>query len=425
MSDFEVKEQNVVLEDKRPGTNEDKIMELNGLKYKMPQILSTTITRSLIKQYSQRQSYSEGGTIIFDMNTGDNYIDPHDCCLKLEVQMVGTNADWTSALPEIGAYALFNEIRIFAKSGAELDRIQDVNQYIHITHPFTATTDSIAKYGTLTGKGVAVNNNLNGNWSTFILPLSKLSGLFNPDVKNQKLPPNIISGARIELVLESFVRAFISTENQENTSFNIRNPQILMMANRLNDLTQRVLNQEASQSGLEYTYPRVFSASEASASSTQSIQVKKAVSQCKRVITCAKLSTLVNLSTTDSFKTTYHPANNKFVDFQYRVGSFYNPQQKSTSNSEHLFITMSSYNNHMNNLDAKAIDLNKYLTDYYSVGVSFESNILLNRSGIPINNSNTLEFQATVLNTAEHRYYVFMSYTSVIKARISNLQVKI
>lgn len=426
MSDMEVKRDNVIIESKS-SENEKDIMKLNGLFYKMPQVLSTTVTRNVIKQYSQRQSYSEGDTIIFDLNTGDNYIDPHDCCLKWQVRAVGGTTSWVSVLPGIGSYSLVNEIRIFAKSGVELDRIQDVNQYIHLTQGFTESSDTVDNYYVMAGSGVSVGNDTDVTWSTFVLPLSRLSGLFRPDVKNQKLPPSIISGARIELVLETFARAF-DTPDSQNTSYTIQNPQILMTANRLNDLTQRTLNNEASMSGLEYTYPRTFGTTETTDQTSLAIQIKKAVSQAKRIICCPIIATRFNDNNQDSFISigTDDGTEFCFTDYQYRVGSFYNPQQKSQDAVEHLFITSAGYNHHMDSKDAKSLSLTTYLSDYYAVGASFESNILLNRSGIPINNSNSAELLSTVVNGGNsYKYYLFMDYTSVIKARLTNLSIKI
>lgn len=423
---MEVKRDNVIIESKS-SENEKDIMKLNGLFYKMPQVLSTTITRNVIKQYSQRQSYSEGDTIIFDLNTGDSYIDPHDCCLKWQVRAVGTNGAWTSLLPTIGSYSLINEVRIFAKSGVELDRIQDVNQYIHITQGYEESGDSKESYYDMIGSEDPVSNDTDGSWSTYVLPLSRISGLFRPDVKNQKLPPSIISGCRIELVLETFARAF-NTPDAQNTSYTIQNPQILMTANRLNDLTQRTLNNEASMSGLEYTYPRTFGTTETTDQTSLAIQIKKAVSQAKRIICMPIIATRFNDNNQESFKGVGTDDGTEFcfTDYQYRVGSFYNPQQKSQDAVEHLFITTAGYNHHMESKHAKAISLTTYLSDYYAVGASFESNILLNRSGIPINNSNSLELLSTVANGGNsYKYYLFMDYTAVVKARLTNLSIKI
>lgn len=414
MSDFEVKQQSVA-------GQSSEILSLNGLAFSMPQVLSTTTQRNIIKQYSQRQTHNAGDTVVFDINTGSRYISPHDCALKLEVQTSGGGGGDDSKLPEIGAYALINEIRIFSKSGVELDRIQDVNQYIHTVSPFVENKDTIDNYFENSGKDKDVANNAT---STFILPMSRLSGLFNPTVKDMLMPSGLISGARIELVLETFNRAFNSTGGT-NTGYTITNPQILMVAHTLNDTTQRVLNEQSVDNGAEYTYPRVFSSTLTTTDTSLNIQVKKAVAQLKRVMTCGILATEESKTGVDSFitpKTGY----TTWSQYQYRVGSMFQPNQNSTSDAEHLWVTQSSFNKHMDrHTYGGAVNLTDYLAKYYCVGAGFETNMLLNNSGVPVNNSAILELQATVAPTGACKYYTFAEYVAVAKVRLMAVSVKI
>jgi hypothetical protein len=107
-----------------------------------------------------------------------------------------------------------------------------------------------------------------------------ISGLFEPTVKGQKMPPGLLSGARIEITLEEFGRAFGAAVGGHNaTTYVVDNPIIVCLAHELNDNSQRVLNEESVENGLEYTYTRVFTTVEPTAASSVNIQIKKAVAQ--------------------------------------------------------------------------------------------------------------------------------------------------
>jgi hypothetical protein len=418
MSDFEVKQETKVAEN-------DEILQMNGLKYKMPQSLSTTLNRTLIKQYSQRQSYSAGDTIVFDINSGSRYISPLDCALKLSVRTSGGTLGDDSKLPDSGSIALINEIRIFAKNGVELERIQDVNQYVHTKTQYEESVESVISYSQMYGGGDSPADVANNADSTFIIPLSKLSGLFDPIVKGMKMPPSLISGARIELVLESFARAFNATGGA-NTGYIVSNPQILMMASELNDQTQAILNAESAQTGLEYSFKRCFSTTETTNSTSLNIQVKKAVAQGLRAMCVPKLAANVEEKTVDSFNSA-SATDSSFTNFQWRIGSSFYPQQKTDSQVENLYVTQGAFNKHaLRPWNSGALGLTLYNTEKYAVGSGFETDTRLNLSGKPINNSSTLELQATVVpQGAGVKYFVFMEFVAVCRCWLSNVTLKI
>jgi hypothetical protein len=409
MSDSEVKTESVV-------GSSDAILKMNGLKYSMPQSLSTTVNKTFIRQYAQRQSYAAGETIIFDINTGSRYVDPTNSALLFDVSTTGSNAPFSS---DAGAIALINEIRIFAKNGVELDRIQEVNQYVHTTSHYKDSSDAIDRYATLYGRGETVQT---GAGLIVMIPMSMLSGLFNPIVKGMKLPGALISGARIELVLEKAERAFNAAGI---TGYTITNPKILMMGSELNDNTQRVLNSESAQNGLEYTYPRVFTTTETSAQTTVNIQVKKAVSQGLRAICVPVDSAVVESKNDDSFSSVAGGV--VFTDYQYRIGSNFYPQQKIDSLVESYYVTQNSFNKNTDrSWYAGSLSINEYATSKYGVGAGFETDSRLNLSGVPINNSATLELQGSVdLNVAAVKYYVFMEYVAVSRSFLTNTTLKL
>ena len=109
--------------------------------------------------------------------------------------------------------------------------------------------------------GVAPKNAQCGSVGTRVaIPLKVISGLFEPTVKGMKMPPGLISGARVEITLEKFARAFGplvkpsgDTTSTSATTYSVNNPIIICLAHELSDNSQMVLNEESVENGLEYT----------------------------------------------------------------------------------------------------------------------------------------------------------------------------
>ena len=67
------------------------LMATNGLLYRMPQPLSVCNHRTFKKEYAQRQSYFQGDTMVFDINSGSSYIDPSSCMLSFKVTVAAAD----------------------------------------------------------------------------------------------------------------------------------------------------------------------------------------------------------------------------------------------------------------------------------------------------------------------------------------------
>ena len=412
---------------------------LNGLMYVMPQSLSSSSNKTFIRQQSQRTEYKEQGTIVFDMNTGSSYIDPANCFLYFNVYTdsaadVTTNTNYSPLKEEISALALINEVHIHAKSGIELDRIQECNQYNATRHILECGKEHRDGWSRIWGGGPWIGGHApiqsqigNENTPTRIcLPMSLISGLFRPTIKGMKMPPGLLSGARIEITLEEFGRAFSEdVGTAAATTYIVTDPVIICLAHTLNDSSQAVLNEQSVTNGLEYTYPRAFTAVEPSTSNSVNIQVKKAVSQGMRAFAVPVASLEYNDRASDSFYSSLI-----YDKYQFRVGTHFYPQQRIDSLVEGYLTTTNIYNKaYVSSWDPPALSYEDYAgatTQNYIQGAAFESDALLNISGCPINNSQTLSLESTVqAGGAEFRWYMFLEYTACARSFLTNVEVKI
>lgn len=424
--DYEVK-----AESKLAGN--DEVQAKNGLLYVMPQSLSSSLNKTFIRQQAQRSSYSPGETMVFDLNTGSRYIDPAKCMLMMDVSTDGiaqvTDTNYTPYNDELGAIALIEELHIHAKSGVELDRIQECNQYVHSKcklkegRLFWRQYASMWGGGTLDdGGGVPILGQNGSTANRVAIPMHLISGLFNPTVKGMKCPPGLLSGARVEITLEEFGRAFSAAAGTGNaTTYTITNPIIVMMSHELTDNSQAVLNDESVDNGLEYTYTRVFTAVEPSTSNTLNIQVKKAVSMGMRAfatsVETANLTDQAQLSFSDGLV---------YSRYQYRVGSNFYPQQRIDTQTEGFYTTLDIYNkNETGGWFPSTMSYDNYLGNTI-MGASFETDSGLNLTGVPINNSATLALEATVVaGGTSYTHFVFLEYVAVARSFLTNVEVKI
>jgi hypothetical protein len=425
--DFEVKGEATLAES-------PEVQQKNGLLYVMPQSLSSSTNKTNIRQQAQRSSYDAGQTMVFDMNTGSRYVDPENCMLMFDVTTVGgdnwvLDTNFTPFKSQIGALALIEEIHIHAKSGVELDRVQECNQYSYTRATLRENSDYGGVYATQWGGGGSVGaqprlTQCSPNVANrIVIPMKVLSGLFDPTVKGMKMPPGLLSGARIEITLESFLRAFGEQigVTVPSTSYTITNPIIVCQTHELSDNSQAVLNDESAENGLEYTYTRVFTSKEPTANANINHQVKKAVSQGIRAFEEEE-----KLTATQAFS-----SNLPFTQYQFRVGSNYYPQQRIDTLNEGYWTTNALYNkNTTAGWFSNALTYDEYaavgtLVGNVILGGSFETDSRLNLSGVPINNSATLTLEATTAAATTYTWYVFLEYIAVARSFLTNVEVKI
>jgi hypothetical protein len=433
--DFEVANEKTLAESQ-------EVKDMNGLLYAMPQSLSSTVDKTYVRQQAQRQSYEvKGGnnpTMVFDLNTSNAYIDPENCYLTFEIWCntngPATEDDFVPLKQGIGGIALIQETHIHAKSGVELDRIQHVNQYSYTRSKIKYDSDFFNSWAHQWGADETGTPYLGkiGDKSTpkrLAIPMKQISTLFEPTVKGMLMPASLASGARIELTLESIGRAFgeAVTLSQPDT-YTINDPSIVCLQHTLTNNSERVLVEEASATGLEYTYNRVFTTSEPISQNTQNIQIKKAVSQGLRVFATSILTAKLDSITADSFN-----GDNDFKEVQFRVGSNFYPQQRiGASPVEQYQQVMNVYNKQPN---AGTWGIAYTVDDYIGnvdlpknviQGVDLQSNARLNSSGQPINNSATLTMNSkTDQLSNSYTFFVFLEYLVVASSFLTNIDVKI
>jgi hypothetical protein len=421
------------------------IMSKNGLYYRLPQALSTSVNRTHKREFSERQSYSGGQTLVFTWNTGTDYVDPQLACLSFTFSFAGaTTANFGTGL---GACSLFEEIRIYSKNGIEVDRIQSANFLAKILGDWrysreAATNLQMAGINyTNTVAAAAGISYLADTDYQIVIPLKLLSGFFRPTVEDMLIPAGLASGLRIEMTLSSdYARIFLEAGGTV-TGFTVSNPAMLMSLSSMNDPTQVALVNESAQSGLEYTFPSYFATKlRPGAVSLVNQQVMKAVSQCTRVFATAYLIADVDTKTSDGFASIATPdLTHGFGSFQFRVGSSYYPQQTVTNLIEALYIAQNAFGamrnaeyapNSINALRYSATNTGTAASaeaGAFLIAHSLETNDKLNLSGVPINNSSVLQVALSFSDAVPvaREILIFMEYITVARTNLNKTSIKV
>jgi hypothetical protein len=414
---------------------------VNQLVYMTPPSLSLATNRSLQRQFAQRRSYTQGETVVFQMNSGSDYCDPENSYMVFDVKITQTNADGGLLTCDFGsgsAANLFNSIVVRSKSGTELDRINFLNVWSRLNSVFTESN------AYLTGAGLregfidpSVSSTVRRNraifstsYRRFVLPLKRLSGVFNP-MKGQKLPACLMSGLQIELVLENTATAFVQVPGTLPTTnvvtgYFVDNICIVTDNITLTDDTQRALNSESANSGLEIAYPRVFTTiTDSNAVSTAlNVQIRKAVSQSSLVVSSVINTANRNDISIDSFTTSGY----RLQSVQHRVGSLYFPQQELVDpyGEEVYNQTLLAFNKIKNTHAEPSVDTEKFKNGYMTIAQTLEKDQLLDLSGLALNNSRICEVSAVYNNLGEpYQVFTFLIYNAVSRSYLDNTSVGI
>lgn len=397
------------MENKNSGN--DAILQTNGLRYVMPRPLSTSLNRTFKKQYSQRQSYGPNDTIVFDLNISGQ-VDPEVSYLTFAM-----SSDQGYKFEKGSVLNIIRDIRIQSKNGVELDRIQNLNAWNYIRLNYNEDETKLEKDKVILGR----NTSYGATPFQFCIPLSHLSGLFRPMVKGQKIPSHLLSGARIELQLESVARALTRDTTTDNTTYTITSPTLVMMEHQLNDNTTKVLSEVSANNGLEYVYPRVFCSVETTSNNVLNTQIKKAVSQATCVITSVHPASAQSNVQADSFAS-IAPAGGAFNKFQYRIASNYYPQVAVDNISEAYKVSDScTREKHI----IAPNSFNSYVGNTFAVAVPLKSDHEISSSGLAINNSATLALEYESSDAVNKVFYTFLEYTALARVFLQQTTVKI
>jgi len=417
----------------------DADLMVNNLMYSQPKALSLATNRTYTKAYLQRSQYKgdRSTTMIADWNSGTSFVNCANSYLVLDVKVTADGIT-SSGFGSGSAVNLINEIRIKSRSGVELSRIQNVNTWSLFDSVYNRTAQNLDTVGILEGfskdrlPGTAKfdTDAVGESPSTkFVIPLSCLSTYFRP-LDGQLMPPQLASGLRIELSLEDYRTALTQVSGAGAsvvTGYEITDCYFQLDQVELTDETQRSINMESAKDGLEWSYERVFaSTSQLPANqTTTSVQLRKAVSQACYVYSIPISTADKTDITKDSLVAVTYNADT----FQYRLGSLYFPFQRIEGGSdgrESCMIAYQTFDKLRHAFHETSVTPTEFKNKFGIMAASLERDQSLQFSGLAVNNSRTLELDATFESVAEGQEIItFLVYCGVARAFIDNTSVAV
>lgn len=406
---------------------------VNNLIYRQPKALSLAKARTFVKQFFQRSDYpsAAGKTAICDWNTGSSYIDPYNSFLTFSVKTTGGVGSFS--FERGSSMNLINRLQVRSRSGTELERIDDANLWSYLDLNYSQSDEYLKTIGSLMGHGVDTANHLTysiGASVKFAIPLIFLCPLFRP-LKKQLIPPQMGSGLHFEMTFEAVNTAFISTSSI--TSYDITDIEFYLDTVELSDDTQKTLNMESANTGLEWVSPRIYTSvtSLPAGQTSTSIQLRKAVSQAMSAYCIPRRTSDINDQTEDSFSSAYGGLSQP-IEYQYRVGSLFFPNQvvrenSTISNPESYINALTTWDKNKHQNYPCSVSMKNFMQDLGIFACTLSKNDSLHLAGLPLNNSRALELNLSFPDAGpvERTLTLFLEYIQVSKFYSQNVSVAI
>lgn len=400
----------------------DSLIRVNGLSYRMPSNMSVVVSRSMKRSFANLDSYKEGGKIIVTWNSGNEYVNGLNSYLTFDAQVAGP-AGATGELDSGSAVNFIDNVTVNSLQGTEVDRVEGVNVYQRNADRYEYSQDYINNIGSVVGYkstevgATNVSNVVTLTPQRYCIPLSKLCGMCNTGVL---IPSALAGGLRFEIKLASLGTA-LKNGATPPTGYTITNVNMMLDSYQLADSIQKRLMMESASTGLEFFYETYDRTRHNIASSNKAnITVRKAVSRALSAFAVTRLTA----DTSDQTKDSMASETNKVAGFFWRLGSLNFPNQRLTSKQEQYFYAQYSMNKLLHPHKNNSISLQDFLADEGLIAVTLERSSVLSLSGLPVNNSRTLQVEIDYDDAQSRDIDVYMKYLQLARVFPNNVLVK-
>lgn len=296
------------------------LLKLNKLEFQRAPELGIAVSKNTKIDYAQEPSYIESRRVIFDVQTGSNWVSGPESFMYFKfVTSGGTAPTWGNG----SALNMIQESIFYGRGGKEVSRSRKVNvMAVHEdawNKPTTwfNTIGPVQGYGTVDSKGAllgavtTIATPITTTTSTvtvssttavatdtsryYCVPMSSLHDLFG---HMELLPPQLMEGGRLEIQLEAVATATVGTVAA--TGFTMTDPQIHWSVIRMGDAIQRKIN-EMSRNGLIYTFTEYYNQpGSTTGTASANIDVRKSVARALQMTVISRVTANTTSGTVDS-----------------------------------------------------------------------------------------------------------------------------
>lgn len=433
--------------------NVEGVLDFNALQYECFPDLSVCVDRTYKNSFFQKNTYEENQTGYCILNSGADYINSRTSYLVFDVARkatagAGNTSSWGK---HDSAMNFIKNIRITDRAGNEIEYITDINMIHAACWALKSSTNHSTTIGTLSRPALAATEPIPVNSQVktrYVILLRDLCGLFNFD---QLLPPQLCSGLRIQIKWEDHKRVYTlpNAEGDEKDQYVISDPRIVLDSHKLTDSVARQLNLRSANDGLEIQFRTWFTSPFTTTNSnTVNVESRRAVSRAfvglchMREKPDTGADPLAEEKTfsmcTEAMDTT---------KWQWRAGNLYFPQQPVEAptgllnSRETLLHCYSTFTKTETPLDYPRINEDDFTStagnglveqqDGYKGGgmsiipVNLERSSVQDVSGLPLNNSRVLAFNASVFTAHPTREIkIFLQYLKIARVFMDNTELE-
>jgi hypothetical protein len=405
----------------------DSLLQVNRMLYKMPPSISIANSRQYQTGFPQESSYTMGRTMVWDAQTGSQFVDGRTSYLRFKV----TSNSGTGDFGKGGAMNLIDRVLIRSRQGKELTRLEGAGLLTNFKDRYSCSrnwfeTSGIAE-GYASGTGSSAVDSAGDEtsvWTSgvvFCIPLSKF-----PFFNNARLlPPQIMEGLRIELTLASVAEAIVSGGTAP-TALTISDIEIKWDVYDIADQFKRAVMQMSAQQGLNLVHKEFYRTTVSGAASQFDFDIKKAASKALQVVVIPRLTADIASSTKDSAEACPYA----FTKQQYHVGGTYWPNAPLETPVQTGAGTAEAY---LWNLAAwgalpchKEVDPkpSEFTATYGCSSASLNKSQTSDIQGSIINNSRALLAEITFANATARSISAYLCHLRAVKVFPSNVVVR-
>jgi hypothetical protein len=399
----------------------DSLIRVNGLSYRMPSNMSVVVSRNMKRSFANLDSYKSGGKIIVTWNSGSEYVNGMNSYLTFDAVVVG-NAGATASFESGSAINFIESVTVNSIQGTEVDRTEGVGIYRRDMDRYTYSQDYINNIGSVMGyktteSGITnINNTVTLDKQRYCIPLSKICGLCNTSVL---LPSMLSGGLRFEIKLASFGAA-LKVGATVPTDYQLTGVSMQLDSFQLADSIQKRLMQESAASGLEFFYETWDRTRHNISNNKANVTVRKAVSRALSAHAKTRLTDDSNDATKDSVAS----ETNKVSKMSWRLGSLNFPNAPLEEKVEQYYYAQYAFGKLEHPHKSNSISLTDFIGDEGIVAVTLERSSVLSLSGLPVNNSRTLQLEVDYATSETRDIDVFLNYLQLARVFPNNVLVK-
>ena len=428
-------------ENKQAGDNVmNNLMQLNRLTYRTPASLSIASQRHYVVNFPQQRSYGDGETIVFNCNTGSQFLDARRSYLSFNVKapdaagQPGSTCDFGKG----SAWNLFQNIRVKSRSGTEICRVQGAGFLSNIRHRWNCPRPSFGTSLVVEGYGTAINSGSGigdgGQLGTaegmnVVLPLHWIP-CFD---QKRLLPPQLMDGCIIEIELAPLGSALVADGvGTPPASYQISKLKARWDAYVISDQFARKVNDMAARDGLSLVHKEYYRTIASANASAFNYDVKKSASKALGVYVAPRLSANVNNLLADSNITELAF---DLQQYQFQNSSTYYPNEPQTvgntiqSCAEAYYYALAAW--HRTDCEKNQdVSPDNFVgttgSNEASMGIaatSFTKSQVSDLAGILINSARTLNCEVLFNNGADRRLDTWLCHARHVKVFQENAVV--